>query len=315
MKVRELLKGKGRKSPKTQEEESPKKKVREFLYLDSDFLESFLAQTEGGLEVNLQSEIGTQQTHTKGNRTRSGTVEGSAETAGLFGLFVKAQSKALITVTNAPMSIANTKTGREIVTKQLHDFMFNIFYDRVDPEKLEADHEKMELGKKLETDREKMKPGKYIKHTAAFKYIDLERIGSLFDENNHQIFRDYDVKPDPSISFPFDYLKRVHRILDYAKTMIPFGVFLYSDGLLIVLKEEYLREKRQQLGFKFDGEMTVVGKANKIVPEQNDDSLKVISALNRIQRATINMLNELGFINKDEVLIVTPIAVYYENDY
>lgn len=274
--------------------------MKEFLYLDINYLESYLAQSEEGLETTMQVQKGSTKTRTKGNREVTKAFGGNAETGPVISkLLAKLQGSLGIQVKNAPMSVSRESMVSSLITKQLHDYMFDIFYSA-------------EKGR-LITEHKDMKPGEYMEYSACFTYIDFERIEELYTEENRKFYEAIEEDPEALTAFSLDEFDQVRRSLSFLKFMIPYDTFMYADNLLIVMKKQHLRELKQHIGFKLDGKITVVGKVSKAVPEQVDHQLKIVSTLNKIQRIALRVLHTLGFISEEEALIITPIAVFYEN--
>lgn len=274
--------------------------MREFIYLDTDFLESYLAQLYKGLEIGKQVEEAAGTSYMKGTTEKTFKGEANAETGKIVGLFAKVEGTLGVEIRNAPESITSSESGKQLITKQLKDFMFNEFYQsivKINP---------------FVTTVEAMIPGAFIEYAAKFDYIDFDRVSTLYSEENRQIYVSQIGESTPG-NFTYDEFERIRKRIVFFKQTIPYDALMYANDLLILLKERFLREGKGQLGFKFSGRMTIVGKVNKKVPDPTVNRSGIIATLNDIQCIAFEMLKELGFVSKSDLLIVTPIAAFYES--
>lgn len=87
---------------------------------------------------------------------------------------------------------------------------------------------------------------------------------------------------------------------------------MFNQEFMVLIDKNWMRIKKEHLGFILDGEINIIGKVNKVFMPQNDDSSmpEVIKILNNIQGYALSLLHELGFLKSDNVYIVTPIAIY-----
>ena len=73
-----------------------------------------------------------------------------------------------------------------------------------------------------------------------------------------------------------------------------------------------MREGNNQIGYKFINNMVVVGKVHRKIGVR-DDSAPANRRLDKIQRLTISLLQEMEIVNRDlDIYLIAPIAIYTE---
>src|SRR5574344_1530939 len=99
--------------------------MKQFLYLDTDIVNSIIAQSEKGL-VQEQSE------ESESNKAKSTHING-----GIEGSFLKlAKAEASLSLSGElGKEFSSATTSREIISKVLHDAAFDIAYTYIQPQK------------------------------------------------------------------------------------------------------------------------------------------------------------------------------------
>lgn len=140
--------------------------MKQFIYLDTDIVNSIIAQKEKGLVLEMSSghedTVGKKNTKT-GNISLDGTVSG--------GLWKFAQAQAKLNGTAGLELNSHFQTVlKEIETKTLHDAAFDIAYEQIKSE--------------YDTDPANADLGSFIELTQFFAFVDLEYIEDLFSDKN-----------------------------------------------------------------------------------------------------------------------------------
>ena len=99
----------------------------------------------------------------------------------------------------------------------------------------------------------------------------------------------------------------VRKIIDAIFNIVPYNKFGIMGDYLIVLDDEYFRDKTKVVAYKYGGKMTMLGYLTNIV---NNDITQDNSNIFRTFPAMINTFL-LGFFNKTEIKIIHPVAIYY----
>lgn len=99
----------------------------------------------------------------------------------------------------------------------------------------------------------------------------------------------------------------IKKIINAILNIVPYNKFGIMGDYLIVLDDEYFRDKTKVVAYKYGGKMTMLGYLTNIV---NNDATQDNSNIFRTFPAVINTFM-LGFFNKTEIKIIHPIAIYY----
>ena len=99
----------------------------------------------------------------------------------------------------------------------------------------------------------------------------------------------------------------VKKIINAILNIVPYNKFGIMGDYLIVLDDEYFRDKTKVVAYKYGGKMSMLGYLTNIV---NNDVAQDDSNVFRTFPALINTFM-LGFFNKTEIKIIHPIAIYY----
>lgn len=229
--------------------------MKQFLYLDTDIVNSIIAQSEKGL-VQEQSQ------ENEGNKTKSthvgGGVEGTGATEGSF--FKLAKAEASLSVSGElGKDYSSSTTSREIISKVLHDAAFDIAYTYIRPKKFA-------LGTDNNDDY-----GDYIELTRVFDFVDMEYLENLFSKNGLVDFlkKTSKEKIETEASKATDGMNRgqlrtagkqikselkkliadsdkqyddIHDIIVAFRQLMPYTrMLISSDGYLIPMDDKYFR--------------------------------------------------------------------------
>ena len=79
-----------------------------------------------------------------------------------------------------------------------------------------------------------------------------------------------------------------------------------------MINDKYLRDDKEQAGYKFNSRIKVIGIVNKLASEPRTDSVPASMTMDKIQIETLSLLRELGFVHENDtsIYLVTPIAIY-----
>ena len=84
-----------------------------------------------------------------------------------------------------------------------------------------------------------------------------------------------------------------HQATTIEKT-ISIWHFLYSNRIIILINDKYLRDDKEQAGYKFNSRIKVIGIVNKLASEPRTDSVPASMTMDKIQIETLSLLRELG---------------------
>ena len=138
--------------------------MKQFLYLDTDIVNSIIAQAEKGLVTSTSNEkevSDTEETTTASTATTTGKIGGS-----LLKL-VKAEAD-IASELEAVENGSTTYASREIVAKTLHDAAFDIACSKIP------------LIKIKQGDQSNDETGNYVQLTRFFDFVDFNYLEGLF---------------------------------------------------------------------------------------------------------------------------------------
>lgn len=296
--------------------------MKQFIYLDTDIINSIIAQKEKGLVLETASE----HEDTAGNeKSKAGSITLDGSVGGGIWKFAQAQAE-LSGSGNLTLNSHSQTVLKEIATKTLHDAAFDIAYEQIHNE-YDMDPQSADLGS-------------YIELTQTFEFVDLGYIESLFSESGFISFlkKTEGEKIEQQVSQSFyeelnrgqqrknegELKKEVKRlvtasnkkyddiaeIIKAIRQIIPYNRMLVSsEGYLIPLEDKYFRDNPQTMGFKHGGYITCVGYITNVIGETSTSSSD--NVFTQLQDMVNQALVSLLPTKEKDLFVVHPIAIYY----
>ena len=293
--------------------------MRRFIYLDTDTLNSYLAQIFDGLIQNQQTEKSVGKKKAKQNQYKTGL---SAQIAlKLFGKGVDAKAD---TAYEHLKTVANDEVVKDVQTKIMHDNAFNEFVSYLQQNKLLNGNE----------------IGNFISLEDEFYIFDIAFYQKLFEQNGFvSCLKDIqknniqnkaaeqvqemsrEQRRDKSLPKKVqetiesvtekseDGFDSAEKLINMLASIIPYPQIMCISNYVVVLNDEYLRDDLKTASFKYGGKIKVVGYITNKVTAQGDSAISVFAGIGN----SINALLKIFFENADEMYIVHPIAIYYDN--
>lgn len=298
--------------------------MKQFLYLDTDIVNSIIAQSEQGLIQSFSDEQTSSDTGTDNVKM---TVSGNAKLGGSLAKLAKAEANLSGSLESVE-SNSSTSTSHEIISKTMHDAAFDIAYNHIVPTVIEYGNQSAD------------DTGNYVEMKRVFDFVDFDYLEGLFQKDGiieyikrnaaEQIEAEAEKAKEgynreqlrkAGINFKAEVKKVVDEsnqsydemaiTLKVLRGLIPYNRMLISnDGYLIPLNTKYFRVDPIDLGFKYGGEITCVGMITNIIGEDtnpNDD--KNIFAT--LQFAVNEMLRNMLPTSQSNLCVIHPIAIYY----
>jgi len=276
--------------------EIPERTIKDYLYINMDYLETFIAQHDNGLNV-LSIHEGTTSAST---RRTSRTVEWKAEINGKLDLILAklASVGGAASVSTASPQIINEDSQ---TSKNIHHMMQreNIFDNFLDHWNLHNAN----FIKKPEQD----KVGRYVGIQTYFDFISLSRLEALSSSELLDFYIGIREK-----KFKIEEIHQIRKQIVHLKTLFPFDSFLTAEGVIVFMEDKHLRESKSQIGYKFNSqEIKVVGKVNRYAQVRERSAL-MNQRLDKVQILTLDTLRSLGIIRRDDktIFMITPVAIY-----
>ncbi|MBA3926590.1 DUF6414 family protein [Listeria rustica] len=310
--------------------------MKELVYLDNEFINSFISQMYNGLPIDLQNskketdqEEATEQSSEKTNVNHTGTL----------GIY-KGKYDFETSESDQHMVMQSSET-QEIISKKMHDNALNDF------------EEYLTNSSKLIEDAQKIKKNNFIKIKIPFRIINLELLKNMYGENvlNSVLFYtnqdDYEevnkIKHNSKLSTQVrnSQIKQVESKIKKAKDeleltyqgiqhmfnatlpVLPTNLYFKSDDVIIPLDKRYLREDPLFLDFKYNSDdssnptyITLIGKVTnktkKILDERAFKEDAMIGYIRQFNSVFEEFFKLVDLID-DESFIVSPIAIYFDD--
>ena len=298
--------------------------MKQFLYLDTDIVNSIIAQSEKGLitEISSQQESGKAK-----KKSRLFGTKANANVGGSLWKFAKAEA-GLSVGGDWGNDQSEHFTSREMMAKTLHDAAFDVAYAHIKPTEYKLGNDNSD------------EYGLYVELRRVFDFVDFDYLENLFSENGLIAFlkkssrdkiqeevdkttssmnREQLRKAGNAIKTEIQKLVTasdkqyddIHEIITAFKQLIPYSkMMISSDGYLVPLDDKYFRINPENLGFKYGGEITCVGIITNIIGADTDpcDNKNIFATL----QFTVNeALRAILPTNKDNLCVIHPIAVFY----
>ena len=294
--------------------------MRRFIYLDTDTLNSYLAQMFDGL---IQSHSNEKEDAI--GKENQNVLKGTANGELALKLFGKGIDASLEAAYERLKTVTNEETFRDVQTKIMHDNAFDHFFAYLEEKEL------LNAGNEI---------GRFISINDEFYIFDIEFYQHLFDKNGFVSMLE-DIQKEETekeLKQQFEGLDRAQRrdnviqnrlkeaikkhteethkeyagikkLLDLFASIIPYPQILRISNYIVVLNQAYLRDSLKTAAFKYGGKVNVVGYITNKVTSQAETPISAFSSINQ----SLNTIMNMFFDNANEMYIVHPVAIYYNN--
>lgn len=297
--------------------------MRRFIYLDTDTLNSYIAQIYDGLVQTQETETQSSQTSDKQSERTSNI--GADTDLKVFGKGI--EGKIDFTYRHLK-DTSNTELISDVQTKLLHDNAFDQLMNYLNQNNLLSNHNigdfieindefyimDLDYYKKIFGDKkflDFLKKSQRDKIQALLKIqqdIELSQEGANFNEikkNYTNLSKSKCAESDKS----YDDIK---DIIDMLYTLVPYRRTLCIADNMVVLNDKYMRDNINMTSFKFGGKIKVLGYiTNRIETTTDTDESSGVSPLAQVGIG-LNQIMLSFFGQQSSLNIVHPIAIYYE---
>lgn len=307
--------------------------LKEYLYLDTKYLNSSLAQLGEGLMTSQHSGSETLEENGGGE-----TNEVNGGVSNFLHLGITLEKKA---TSEADHKIGNST--QEVIDSVLDDYAVQILQKH--------------LKNEIITDMAFANEGDFIKFTSPFRIYDFTFLSSVLAPDNMQLIRNQG-EPEKEIqqlqqqiksinnlkgkqktaaagekyklqqqlnklkseqdTTGWDNIKTVSDIAKFFNQTFPDSIIIKMNHCLLYCDRNFFRENSTQLSMLVTSkrDMTVFGSVMSVTKSRNNDEpfnkfeaneLNVIPAL----MSTI-MLSNFGMLDKDKTLLIRPIAISFD---
>ena len=264
--------------------------VKDFIYFDTDYLQSYVSQVNKGLLFSRQVEQGSLRNE---KLTQTGEQVVLRTTgAGTLGV-VSGEHAREKTHEFGQTEKHVGETGHKMFSYEAHDDLFDDFYSHANEKKLFS---------------KKPTVGKYIEVTDDYDFINLDFYRKIFNDS-------FIVQSMGEENSQQDGLSEVKSIIDAMEILLPCESFVITHGLLAPIKERFLRESYKEVKFKYSGKISVVGKVTSrfVKISHGDTNSKEFQDLIQATRGMDSAMFDVysfAFSNRIQY-IITPIALYF----
>ncbi|MDR9852867.1 hypothetical protein RJP21_04520 [Paenibacillus sp. VCA1] len=303
--------------------------MKEIIYLNTEFLHSFMAQQFEGLPISTTMENSQQDTTTSNDSVQKKSahaIEGEIKSGdfSIPGIFSTPSGRAkykygIDSQLSETFTLAQVEAGKEIISKQLHDNALDEF------EKYLVENSALhEIDSN--SDRGENYIGKYIKLESSFILFDLKYVKNL--TNSTLLKKFFKI---PGIASPQQYKNgklspklesgflMMDTLLEYLESILPTNLFLKQGNFVSPLKSDFLRESSSELNFKYGEDsklkVCVIGRVTKVFDSFDAGLFKEEGNFNDLSGAINDMihmlLNQINTIEAGD-LIISPVAIYFE---
>ena len=295
-----------------------RKFMRRFIYLDTETLNSYIAQIYDGLIKT--NEENTQQINESSKESSYSISPNAAIDFTLLGKGIEGKIEYIFKSLKANK---DSTLINKVETKMLHDNAFDLLINHINK------HEDLKDGN----------IGEFIELFNSFFILDFLYYKELFNDanfinflidssmeniikeieneksklttgtpNKKQIIKEIDNKLAAFRKEQESEYSNALKLIDIITKIIPYQRVLCINDCIVTLSDEFIRDNIQMSSFKYGGKIKVFGYITNIIHKNTDQNLPIFAEIiNKINSA---ILPEI--VNKDEVKIIHPIAIYYE---
>ena len=294
--------------------------MRRFIYLDTDTLNSYVAQIYDGL---IQTEEKELQKETSISKQNGVTIEGGAEVD--MKVFGRGLDGKMELAYNHLKETTNDELIKDVQTKILHDNAFDQLMQYLKANNslntneigdfievcddffvVDFDYYQKIFGnKKLVDFLKKSDEDQITQRLKLLQDAELMKEGANVNEINKR-YSDTAKEMKKESAKNYDNIK---DILDVLYELIPYRRVLCIKNYMVVLNDKYVRDNIDMTSFKFGGKIKVFGYiTNRIDASSEENTTNAFAQIGNI----LNQIMIPFFGSEDGLNIVHPIAVYYE---
>lgn len=275
--------------------------MKEFIYLDTDYLTSALAQLNNGKILTYSNEGATTSTDeskkTSSNQNTSKVNFGLPKVIGVnFGNDKTSEDSS---------AFIDIKSAKEIITKTFDDNAFDILLEHIQ--------------KSDEVSDSNYKDGDFVVLNNEYKLIDFDFLLTLLGDDFIELYINSAIsnnkieksKENNFRSAQKKYYKELRKNLERFKKLVPSSTLLYTNNILLPVKKEFLRDSFEDISFKYKriNFLARITRKFEYIKYENDSNM-LINAVDYMMPSILKSFH-IDIID-NETYIATPIAIYIE---
>lgn len=291
---------------------------KEFIYYNTDFINSFVAQANDGIVHKTQLESGKNITELDGQSVTTSSPSVAAN-LGLYNLF----NGTINVGGNSAQEINISKTSdfaKEITQKIMDD---NVFVNMMNNINCKNDHDNLKYNdfvlinqniKFLDLiDYAEIIGGGFIELNNRFSMLEFEKAESTLNRQQRRNSKHMEEKKkiESKLDKEADDIKFLYNMLMFMDKVFPSSVFLKADGFFIPVEKKYFRVPQKTIPYKYKNPTTLLGRVVGTIDKADDfdftqGTLRDLSkSISDLRREAFNLFD----IESDSQIIM-PIAWY-----
>ena len=293
--------------------------MRRFIYLDTDTLNSYLAQMFDGVIQSQETEKTIGKKREKQHHFTNSL--GGQIAFKLFGKGVDANAQATY---EHLKTVANDEMVRDVQTKIMHDNAFSEFASYLKRNNFLTG---TEIGNfiSIEDDfyifdiaffQKLFGEGGFISGLKEIQKSNIQKeaekkIQELPREQQRgkNLQRQIKEMVEAATSKNEEGIKAAESLINMLASIIPYPQILCISNYIVVLNQQYLRDDLSTAAFKYGGKVKVVGYITNKVMAQSNTHVSAFASIGK----SINALMKIFFENADQMYIIHPVAIYYDS--
>ncbi len=286
--------------------------MKQFLYLDTAHITSYLAQLRGGHQVRHQTSVIDKTDETTTDPSDTVHYETSAS-LGVSKSFVEGSigydHPGLAT------AFSQSSSAAEIAEYVVHDDMFNQMYSHLDESNLLCDTPVL---------------GKYCAIRGRFRFVDVPWTVSYVESFETWMHEAGQPWPPSDEAEPANRQQRRHpdaanplkkgsvlpkgtqKLISLISESLPSSIFLCSDQLLAFMKKEHLRENNASILLKTHYELVLLGFVSSIHQTVDAADLDFFHNSTALPHFVIDILKNFGAPAFNGMPIIDTVAVFID---
>lgn len=278
--------------------------MKEFIYFDTNYITSALAQINKGAILSYTNEISDSSKEVATNTNENS----SKSNIGMKALLkFAAESNNLSSDEN---SYINIETAKEVMTKSFDDYSFDILYNHI------CDNQLIKTASYSD--------GNFIEINGDFKLVDFDFLTTLLDKNFTDFYIQSDVEKNNAQlnreqkrtanlkQFEEERKKfyaTIKKTIETCKQVMPSNIILQMKDVLAPINPSFLRGEFKDISFKYN-RIHLIARITRTFTYTNYNGVEIL--LNAVNHMLPSVLKEFNVEIKNGSFIATPIAIYIE---
>jgi hypothetical protein len=275
--------------------------MKEFIYLDTSYLTSALAQINNGKIISYRHEgFNSSEDKTDENVSQLNSSKIEIGIPKLININFGNQSDS-----DQNTSVVDIQSAKEVLTKTFDDNAFDILLQYIKENKRNSSANYQD--------------GDFAELNGEYELIDFDFILKLLDKDFVDLYianSGNQMKSSSGTSVnnfrkqQVKAYKELQENVERFKKIAPSSMLLYVDNVLLPLKKEFLRDSFEDIIFKYKKINLLARITRRFEQKINEKNTNNLLKLVDYMIPSILDAFDIDLTNKNEIYIATPIAIY-----